>query len=386
MRFRSRLFKFWKTLKKNLNIHFIFAGSKPLQNIKAMSDVHNFSAGPAILPKEAINKSIKSLQDFKNSGLSVVEISHRSPEWSEEMKAARELVKELLNVPSGYSVLFLQGGASTQFLMVPYNFLKKKAAYVNTGNWSKKAIKEAGHFGEVLDAGSSKDQIPRDIRCPADASYLHITTNNTIYGTQYKTFPQCDCPLIADMSSDIFSREIDVSKFDLIYAGAQKNMGPAGTTLVIIKDKLLDKVVREVPSMMDYRIHLDKDSMFNTPPVFAVHLSALTLRWLKEAGGIKEIQKRNEEKARTIYREIDENPMFEGTVNKEDRSTMNATFVLKDDSLKDEFFKYLNEANIKGLKGHRSVGGFRASMYNAMPLDSVNVLVEVMREFAKKYA
>ena len=306
------------------------------------------------------------------------------------MEKARSLVKELLSVPEGYSVLFLQGGASLEFLMVPFNLMKKdgKASYLDTGAWAHKAIKEASLLGETLTLASSKDKnynyIPKDYNIPIDADYFHCTSNNTIYGTQMKEFPSSPCALVCDMSSDIFSRKINVADFELIYAGAQKNMGPAGTTLVIVKDEILGKTGRNIPTMLDYTTHIKKDSMFNTPPVFAVYVSMLTLEWLKENGGIEEIEKINESKAELIYKEIDRNSLFNGTASFEDRSTMNATFLLNEKTLEDTFNKMWIEAGCNGLKGHRSVGGYRASMYNALPLSSVQVLVEIMQELEKK--
>ena len=355
-----------------------------------MTNVHNFSAGPAILPKEAIEESISGLRDFKDSGLSVVEVSHRSKVWSNVMEEATNLVKKLLNVPDNYSVLFLQGGASTQFAMVPFNLLPEggKAAYVNTGNWAKKAIKEAEKLGNVHIAASSEDQnfnyIPSEIDCPDDAAYLHITTNNTIFGTQMKAFPQCNCPLVADMSSEIFSRPIDVSQFGLIYAGAQKNMGPAGVTLVIVRDDILGKVDRKIPSILDYKTHIDKASLYNTPPVYPIYLSYLTLRWIEEQGGVKAMKDKNDEKSRLLYDEIDRNKYFTGTASKASRSPMNATFVAKDEEYERKFLKEATENNFVGIKGHRSVGGFRASMYNALQRSSVEALVEFMQNFEQR--
>lgn len=355
-----------------------------------MTKVHNFSAGPAILPKSAIEESIEGLRNFKNTGLSVVEISHRSPEWEEVMDDSVRLVKELLNFPDGYSVLFLQGGASTQFLMVPYNLLPtgKKAAYINTGSWSKKAIKEAKLFGEVDVVVSSEDKnfsyIPKDFNIPNDIEYFHFTANNTIFGTQFTKFPDADCPIITDMSSEMFSRPFDPGKMSLIYAGAQKNMGPAGATLVIVKDEILGKSGRTLPSMMDYNVHISKGSMFNTPPVFSIYLSYLTMKWIKAEGGLAEMERRNKEKAEILYKEIDENPLFEGTAAKEDRSLMNITFVATKPELEGKFLEKAKSANIYGIKGHRSVGGFRASCYNALAKESVEALVDVMQDFAKK--
>ena len=354
-----------------------------------MKKKHNFSAGPCILPQEVFQESSQAILDFNNSGLSILEISHRSKDFVDVMEEARNLALELLGLEGkGYKALFLQGGASTQFLMTAYNLLQNKAAYLNTGTWSSKAIKEAKLFGEVLEVASSKDQnfnyIPKGYTVPKDVDYFHCTSNNTIFGTQMKSFPDVDVPLVCDMSSDIFSRQLDFSKFDLIYAGAQKNMGPAGTTLVIVKEDILGKVNREIPSMMDYTVHIGKSSMFNTPAVFPVYVSMLTLRWLKNLGGIDKIQEQNEKKAKLIYSEIDINPLFKGFAEKEDRSTMNATFSLVNGDLTETFNAMLAEAGINGLNGHRSVGGYRASMYNAMTKDSVSTLVEVMSDLERK--
>jgi phosphoserine aminotransferase len=302
------------------------------------------------------------------------------------MQKAISLVKELLEVPKEYSVMFLQGGASLEFLMVPFNLMKKggKAAYTNTGAWAKKAITEAKDLGEVVIVGDSSDKnynyIPKGYEIPMDVDYFHCTSNNTIYGTQMNEFPSTPALLVCDMSSDIFSRTIDVSKFDLIYAGAQKNMGPAGTTLVIVKNKILGNTGRKIPTMLDYNTHISKDSMFNTPPVFAIYVSMLTLQWLKDKGGVQWIEKINQKKADLLYREIDRNPLFEGAANKEDRSNMNVTFLLKDNSKEEQFNKMWTNAGINGIKGHRSVGGYRASMYNALPIESVQVLVDIMRK------
>lgn len=352
--------------------------------------IHNFSAGPGILPEEVLRKASEAVVSFGDSGLSLIEQSHRDRYFEEVMDNARKLVKELYQLDDSYSVLFLQGGASMQFYMTPLNLLKNKAAYINTGTWASGAIKEAKKVGNVEVIASSEDKkfsyIPKDFVVPTDADYLHFTSNNTIYGSQFKEYPKTDIPLVCDMSSDIFSKRIDASQFSMIYAGAQKNMGPAGTTLVIIKKDLLGKTGRDIPSMLDYQIHIDKDSMYNTPPVFPVYVSMLTLQWLKDNGGLEWIEKVNELKSQTLYTEIDNNPMFEGTVVPEDRSQMNATFLLKNEALTSEFEKMLKEEGISGLKGHRSVGGYRASMYNALPLDSVKVLTSVMREFANKFA
>jgi phosphoserine aminotransferase len=350
---------------------------------------HNFSAGPCILPAEVMQKAAQAVIELDDIGLSLIEISHRSKEFVSIMEDARSLALELLGLQDkGYQALFLQGGASLQFLMVAFNMLEKKAGYLNTGTWSDKAVKEARLFGEVLEIASSKDKnynyIPRDYVVPKGLDYLHLTSNNTIFGTQVKEFPKTDVPLVCDMSSDIFSRVMDFSQFDLIYAGAQKNMGPAGTTLVVIKEDVLGKVTRKIPSMLDYKIHLDKESMYNTPPVFAVYTSLLTMQWLKELGGIEAIAETNEKKANLIYSEIDLNPLFNGFANKEDRSNMNATFTLADEGLKETFDKMWKEAGINGINGHRSVGGYRASMYNALSLESVGVLVDVMSDLERK--
>ena len=350
---------------------------------------HNFSAGPCILPQEVFQEASQAVLDFNNTGLSILEISHRSKDFVAVMEDARQLALELLGLEGkGYKALFLQGGASLEFLMVAYNLLEKKAAYLNTGTWSSKAIKEAKLFGEVNVVASSEDKnfnyIPKGYMIPTDVDYFHCTSNNTIYGTQMKVFPTTPKPMVCDMSSDIFSRELDFSKFDLIYAGAQKNMGPAGTTLVIVKEDLLGKVTRQIPSMLDYKVHIEKDSMFNTPSVYPVYVSFLTLKWLKAQGGIKAIEEKNEKKAALLYSEIDINPLFKGYTATEDRSIMNATFNLTDESLKADFEAMLKEAGINGLNGHRSVGGYRASMYNALPLESVQVLVDVMSDLERK--
>jgi len=357
-----------------------------------MSKVHNFSAGPCILPQEVLKQASEAVVNFNNLNLSLIEISHRSKDFVEVMEKARSLVKELLNVPDTYEVLFLQGGASLGFLTTAFNFMKDggSAAYVNTGAWSSKALKEAQRLGEVNEIASSKDKnfnyIPKNYQIPGEASYLHITTNNTIFGTQFKSTPISRIPIVADMSSDIFSKKINVSDYDMIYAGAQKNMGPAGTTLYIVKKSALGKSGREIPTMLDLETHIKKDSMFNTPPVFPIYVSMLTLQWLKDNGGIEWIEAVNQQKADLLYNEIDSNPLFEGTANKADRSNMNATFVLTNDALKDEFDAMWQAANISGIKGHRDVGGYRASMYNALPLESVQALVNVMKEFAQKHA
>lgn len=351
-----------------------------------MSKVHNFSAGPCILPQEVFKEASEAILNFNGLDLSLIEISHRSKDFVAVMEEARSLVKELLNVPEGYSVLFLQGGASLGFLMAAYNLTidgNKKSAYINTGTWADKAIKEANFVGEANVIASSKEDgftyIPTDYSVPTDVDYLHITTNNTIFGTQFHTLPNAPVPLVADMSSDIFSKQIDVSKFDLIYAGAQKNMGPAGTTLFIVKDEIFTRNRIAIPTMLDLSTHIKKDSMFNTPPVFAVYVSMLNLRTLKAGGGIKAIEAVNNTKAELLYKEIDSNPLFKGFAREDSRSKMNVTFTLTDDSKKDKFELALKEARINGLNGHRSVGGYRASMYNALPLSSVQVLVDVMK-------
>ena len=349
---------------------------------------HNFSAGPSVLPEEVLEKSTKALLDF-DDGLSLIEISHRSKAFVDVMENARSLALELLGLRGkGYKALFLQGGANTQFLAVALNLLENRAGYLNTGTWSEKAIKEARIFQEVIEVASSKDSnfnyIPKKYEIPLNLDYFHCTSNNTIFGTQMKEFPKLKVPLVCDMSSDIFSRSLDFSKFDLIYAGAQKNMGPAGTTLVIVKEDVLGKVTRQIPSMMDYKVQISKDSMFNTPPVFAVYTSMLTLEWLKGLGGIEAIEKENFKKSRLMYSEIDLNPLFEGFAANADRSSMNATFTLTDVKLKTDFEDMCKEAGINGLNGHRSVGGYRASMYNALPLGSVETLVEVMSELERK--
>jgi len=349
---------------------------------------HNFSAGPSILNREVIEKSAQAVLNFDN-GLSLLEISHRSKAFVDVMENARSLALELLGLEGkGYKALFLQGGASTQFMMVALNLLEKRAGYLNTGTWSNNAIKEARIFDDIYEVASSKEAnynyVPKGYEIPEDYDYFHCTSNNTIFGTQLKEFPDSPIPMVCDMSSDIFSRSLDFTKFDLIYAGAQKNMGPAGTTLVVIKEDILGKVSRKIPSIMDYKVHIEKSSMYNTPPVFAVYVSMLTLEWLKSLGGIKAIEKENEKKAQLIYSEIDLNPLFKGFAVKEDRSIMNATFTLANEDLKETFEAMAKEAGISGINGHRSVGGYRASMYNALPLESVATLVEVMSELERK--
>ncbi len=351
---------------------------------------YNFSAGPCILPQDVLKKASEAIVNFNGIDLSLIEISHRSKEFIEVMENARSLVKELLSLPKGYSVLFLQGGASLEFLMTAYNLMKVdgKAAYLDTGAWSSKAIKEAKLFGNIEIFASSKGEgynyIPKNYKVPSDTDYVHITSNNTIFGTQLKEFPKTSAPLVCDMSSDIFSREIDFSQFDLVYAGAQKNMGPAGTTVVIVKDEILGKTGRTIPSMLDYQVHISKDSMFNTPPVFAVYVSMLTLQWLKDLGGLKEIEKINNAKAALLYNEVDRNSLFKGFAAVEDRSDMNVTFNLTDETHKAVFDKLWNDAGISGIKGHRSVGGYRASIYNAMPTEGIQALVDAMQQFEKQ--
>ncbi|MCO5723604.1 3-phosphoserine/phosphohydroxythreonine transaminase [Robiginitalea marina] len=350
---------------------------------------HNFSAGPSILPQEVMKKAAEAVLEFNGMGLSLLEISHRSPQFVEVMERARSLALELLGLEGkGYQALFLQGGASLEFLMVAYNLLENKAGYLNTGTWSEKAIKEARLFGSVVEIASSKDEnfryIPKGFSVPNDLDYLHLTTNNTIFGTQFREFPNTRVPLVADMSSDIFSRKLDFSRFDLIYAGAQKNMGPAGTTLVVVREDLLGGVSRKIPSMLDYQVHIAKESMYNTPAVFAVYVSLLTLEWLKSQGGISAMEAINEKKARLLYSEIDLNPLFQGYAAEEDRSQMNVTFNLTEPSLKEAFDRMWKEAGISGLNGHRSVGGYRASLYNALPMESVGVLVDVMSDLERK--
>ena len=354
--------------------------------------IHNFSAGPGILPKQAMEAGAKACIEFNGKGLSLLEMSHRGKDFIAVMDQAVALVKELLSVPAGYSVVFLQGGASMQFAMVPFNLLDdgESAAYLDTGTWANKAIKEAKLFGNVKVVASSKDAnytfIPKGYDIPKDAKYFHVTSNNTIFGTQMQHFPESPIPVVADMSSDIFSRPVDVSKFGLIYAGAQKNMGIAGTTLVIVRDDLLGKVKRKIPSMLDYKIHIAEGSMYNTPPVFPVYMAMETLKWVKEKGGVSAMQKRAEEKAGRLYKEIDENPLFKGTTAKEDRSRMNVTFVMEKPELEEGFGKAALAAGLSGLPGHRSVGGFRASIYNALELESIDALTSAMREFAQKNA
>jgi phosphoserine aminotransferase len=351
--------------------------------------IHNFSAGPAILPKEVLQKASEACINFENSGLSLLEISHRGKNVIAVFNRAEQLVKKLLNLNDDYAIIFLQGGASTQFSMVPHNFLHAKAAYLNTGVWASRAIKEAKHYGDTIVVASSEDKnfsyIPKDYIIPADADYFHFTSNNTIYGTQLREFPQSSVPLVCDMSSDIFSHRFDASRFDLIYAGVQKNMGPAGATMVILKKSMLERIQRTMPTMLNYKIHVENESMYNTPPVFAVYVSMLTLEWLDNMGGVESIENLNRTKAELFYSELDRNSQFNGTVAVEDRSWMNANFVMTDTSKEPLFNDMLKQAGISGLAGHRSVGGYRASMYNALSLESVKVLVDVMQSFEKQH-
>lgn len=353
---------------------------------------YNFGAGPSILPQEVMKATADACVEFQGMGLSLMEISHRTKEFQAVMDEAQALFKELLNIPEGYSVLFLGGGASLEFCMVPYNLLNKKAAYLNTGVWAKKALKEAKLFGEVVEVASSADAnytfIPKGYTIPADADYFHITTNNTIYGTELHEDLDSPVPLVADMSSDIFSRPVDVSKYGLIYGGAQKNLSMAGVTFVIVKDELLGHVDRPIPTMLDYRTHVEKGSMFNTPPVVPIFCALQTLKWIKANGGVEAMQKRAEERAEVLYSEIDRNKLFRATVTaKEDRSYMNICFVMADEykELEADFLKFATERGMSGIKGHRSVGGFRASCYNAMPLEGVKALVACMQEFEAQH-
>lgn len=352
-----------------------------------MKKVHNFTAGPCVLPEQAIEKTIEALKDFKGTGIPVISISHRTKEWEAVMDECRGLWRELLNIPEDYEVLFLPGGASMGFLYVAMNFLEKKAGYLETGVWAKKALKEAKGLGDAFAVASSADKtfsyIPKGYEIPSDLDYFHITTNNTIYGTEIPYDMDCPVPLIADMSSDIMSRPVDVSKYAMIYGGAQKNVGPAGVTFAIVRKDLLGKVSRYIPTMLDLRTHIDGKSMFNTPPVFAIFVMNETLKWLKGIGGVEAINKLNKEKAALLYGEIDRNPLFVGTAAKEDRSIMNVCFVMAPgyEDLQDEFMAFAKERGMTGIKGHRSVGGFRASIYNACPMESVQALVDCMKEF-----
>ena len=353
---------------------------------------YNFGAGPCILPREVIEKTANAILDFNGIGLSIAEISHRSKDFQPVMDEAMALVKEVLNVPEGYSVLFLGGGASLEFCMIPFNFLVKKAGYLNTGVWAKKAMKEAKLFGDVVEVASSADEnytyLPKNFDVPTDLDYLHITTNNTIYGTEYHKDLDVPVRLIGDMSSDIFSRPVDVSKYDCIYGGAQKNLSMAGVTFIIIKDEVLGRVQREIPTMLDYRTHIKQGSMFNTPPVVPIYTALENLRWIKANGGVEAMEKLAKERADIVYGEIDRNKLFRGTVKcEEDRSYMNICFVLNDEyaDLQDEFFKFATERGMVGIKGHRDVGGFRASCYNAMTVEGCKALVETMKEFEDKH-
>lgn len=353
---------------------------------------HNFSAGPGILPEEVLKQASEACINFDNMNLSLLEISHRSKNYEKVMEEARAIVKELFEVGEEFEVIYLGGGASLQFAMVPYNLLKETgyAAYVNTGVWASKAVKEAKIIGDAKVIASSEDKkftyIPKGYEISKDADYLHITSNNTIYGTQMQEFPKSPVPVVCDMSSDIFSRKVDAKKFDLIYAGAQKNMGPAGSTMVMVRKDALGKTGRKMLSMLDYQVHIKSGSMFNTPPVFSIYVTLLTLQWLKKNGGIAWIEKLNRQKSEAIYNEIDRNSLFYGTTAVEDRSQMNVCFLMKKPELEPEFDKFWKEAGISGIRGHRDVGGYRASLYNALPLESVNVLVEVMKAFEKKFA
>ncbi|PNE26145.1 phosphoserine transaminase [Tannerella sp. oral taxon 808] len=352
---------------------------------------HNFYAGPSILSEYTIKNTADAVLNFAGTGLSLLEVSHRGKEFVAVNDEARALVKELLDVPATHEVVFLGGGASLQFCMIPFNLLKKKAAYIDTGTWASKAIKEAKLFGEVDVVASSADKnytyIPKHYTVAPDSEYLHFTTNNTIYGTEYHKIPEVSVPLVSDMSSDIFSRPIDVSKYDAIYAGAQKNLAPAGVTIIIVRKDALGHVDRPIPTMLDYNTHIKKDSMFNTPPVLPIFSALQTLKWYKQQGGVKVLQKKNQEKAAVLYDEIDRNKLFRGTVEVEDRSLMNVCFVMNDEykELEKEFADFATAAGMIGIKGHRSVGGFRASLYNAMPIESVKALVQTMKEFEKAH-
>ncbi|HMI02423.1 MAG TPA: 3-phosphoserine/phosphohydroxythreonine transaminase [Pedobacter sp.] len=351
---------------------------------------HNFGAGPCILPQEVFKQASQAVLDFKD-GLSILEISHRTAEFEAVVEETVKLIKELMNIPSGYSVVLLQGGASLQFSMVPMNLLPEggTAAYLETGVWANKAIKEVKVFGTANVVATSKESnftyVPKDYVIPEDSAYFHCTSNNTIYGTELFSFPKTNVPVVCDMSSDIMSRVIDVSQFDLIYAGAQKNIGPAGLTIAIVKDEILGKSGRKLPSMLDYKVHIEGGSMYNTPPVFSIYVAMLNLRWLKAKGGVAEIEKENKAKAHALYTEIDRNPLFKGTCAVEDRSRMNVCFVMENPELEKPFLKFAEENGVEGIKGHRSVGGFRASIYNALPITSVHALIELMQIFAEKH-
>lgn len=353
---------------------------------------YNFNAGPSILPEFTIQETAKAIQDLNGSGLSLMEISHRSKDFEAILDETVALFKELLGIPEGYSVLFLGGGASLQFCMVPFNLLNKKAAYLNTGTWASKALKEAKFFGETVEVASSKDRnfcyVPKNYTVPSDADYFHITTNNTIFGTQLRKDLDVNVPLVADMSSDILSRPVDVSKYALIYGGAQKNLGPAGATFVIIKNDILGKVSRPIPTMLDYKPHIENGSMYNTPPCISIYACLQTLKWIKSLGGLSVLTKMNEDKAMLLYNEIERNKLFKGTADKEDRSYMNVCFVMADGfaQYEEEFLELAKKKGMVGIKGHRSVGGFRASIYNAMPKSGVQALVDCMQEFEKMKA
>ena len=351
---------------------------------------YNFGAGPSILPQEVMKATADACVEFGDTGLSLMEISHRTKDFQAVMDEAQALFKELLDIPEGYSVLFVGGGASLEFCMVPYNLLEKKAAYLNTGVWAKKAMKEAKLFGEVVEVASSADAnytfIPKDYEIPADADYFHITTNNTIYGTEIREDLDSPVTLVADMSSDIFSRKVDVSKYGLIYGGAQKNLSMAGVTFVIVKDDILGHVSRAIPTMLDYRTHVEKGSMFNTPPVVPIYCALQNLRWIKAQGGVEEMERRAKERAALLYAEIDRNPLFRGTAKAEDRSLMNICFVMNDEYKEHEaaFLAFAQARGMQGIKGHRSVGGFRASCYNAMSVEGVKALIACMQDFEKE--
>lgn len=352
---------------------------------------HNFNPGPSILPESTIRETAKACIDLNRSGLSLLEISHRSSDFTKIIKEAESLFKELLSIPEKYKVIFLGGGASLQFCMVPYNLLEKKAAYLNTGTWANKALKEAKLFGEVKEVASSKEAnytyIPKNFTIPSDADYFHITSNNTIFGTELRKDPDSPVPMVADMSSDILSRPLEVDKYGIIYGGAQKNLAPAGLAFAIVNENILGKVSRNIPTMLDYRTYIESGSLFNTPPVLQIYSALQTLKWLKDLGGVKEIEKINIEKAALLYEEIDRNKLFKGTAKEEDRSIMNICFVLNEEykELEEEFYKFATEKGMVGIKGHRSVGGFRASLYNALPKESVKALIDTMKEFERKH-
>lgn len=352
---------------------------------------YNFNAGPSMLPREVIEATADACLDFEGSGLSLMEISHRAKNFQPVVDKAVELVKELLDLPAGYSVVFLAGGASTEFCRVPYNFLEKKAAYLNTGTWAKKAMKEAKLFGEVVEVASSAEDnytyIPKNFTIPADADYLHITTNNTIFGTEMRYDLDSPVPLIADMSSDIFSRPVDVSKYNCIYAGAQKNVSMAGVNIVIVKDEALNKVSRQIPTMLDYMTHVKNGSMFNTPPVVPIYCAMKNLEWVKKNGGVEAMAQRAKERADMLYTEIERNKLFRGTAKEEDRSYMNICFVMNDEykELEADFLQFATERGMVGIKGHRSVGGFRASCYNAQTIEGVQALIQSMKDFEAQH-